>query len=239
MTTSAIQSSLALPGYSHRVHVTAVILQVRGLLPYYRIRELKSYRPSLQGFHMMIPASQFSRVTRSADPTHLRSHRRPTVLFGDVKGWGCGTLEWVAPRTSIKYHCIFIFFYFFFSNCRINPRVVVGFLPLGLSLHHPMGIGPPVHKLLLVLQDAYPRPNALDPALPKLFLVRPNFPHLSALLPEAVLRTQTDSPEGNLLIGRSPLLQFSRFNSIPMTLQTLECTVSDMLSYSPFSRILD
>ncbi|KAL0445777.1 UNVERIFIED_CONTAM: hypothetical protein Slati_1705600 [Sesamum latifolium] len=27
------------PGYSHRVHVTAVIPQVRGLLPYYRSRE--------------------------------------------------------------------------------------------------------------------------------------------------------------------------------------------------------
>ncbi|KAL0405800.1 UNVERIFIED_CONTAM: hypothetical protein Slati_3893900 [Sesamum latifolium] len=50
------------PGYSHRVHVTVVIPQVRGLLPYYRSRGLKSYRPSRQGFHMMIPASQFSRI---------------------------------------------------------------------------------------------------------------------------------------------------------------------------------
>ncbi|KAL0416312.1 UNVERIFIED_CONTAM: hypothetical protein Slati_3463100 [Sesamum latifolium] len=49
-------------GYSHRVHVTAVIPQVRGLLPYYRSRGLESYRPSLQGFHMTIPASQFSQV---------------------------------------------------------------------------------------------------------------------------------------------------------------------------------
>ncbi|KAL0292847.1 UNVERIFIED_CONTAM: hypothetical protein Sradi_6969400 [Sesamum radiatum] len=45
------------PGYSHRVHVTAVIPQVRGLLSYYRSRGLKSYRSSLQGFHMTIPAS--------------------------------------------------------------------------------------------------------------------------------------------------------------------------------------
>ncbi|KAL0427628.1 UNVERIFIED_CONTAM: hypothetical protein Slati_2937600 [Sesamum latifolium] len=50
------------PGYSHRVHVTAVIPQVRGLLPYHRSRGLESYRPSLQGFHMTIPVSQFSRA---------------------------------------------------------------------------------------------------------------------------------------------------------------------------------
>ncbi|KAL0400366.1 UNVERIFIED_CONTAM: hypothetical protein Sradi_2379900 [Sesamum radiatum] len=47
--------------YSHRVHATAVIAQVRGL-PYYRSRGLESYRPSLQGFHMTIPVSQFSQV---------------------------------------------------------------------------------------------------------------------------------------------------------------------------------
>ncbi|KAL0411473.1 UNVERIFIED_CONTAM: hypothetical protein Slati_3737000 [Sesamum latifolium] len=50
------------PGSSHRVHVTAVIPHVRGLLPYYRSRGLESYRPSLQSFHMTIPASQFSQV---------------------------------------------------------------------------------------------------------------------------------------------------------------------------------
>ncbi|KAL0434204.1 UNVERIFIED_CONTAM: hypothetical protein Slati_2754700 [Sesamum latifolium] len=50
------------PRYSHGVHVTAMIPQVRGLLPYYRSRRLKSYRSSLQGFHMMIPASQSSQV---------------------------------------------------------------------------------------------------------------------------------------------------------------------------------
>ncbi|KAL0416174.1 UNVERIFIED_CONTAM: hypothetical protein Slati_3449300 [Sesamum latifolium] len=50
------------PRYSHRVHVTAVIPQVRGLLPHYRSRVLESYRPSVQGFHMTIPASQFSRA---------------------------------------------------------------------------------------------------------------------------------------------------------------------------------
>ncbi|KAL0428641.1 UNVERIFIED_CONTAM: hypothetical protein Slati_3038900 [Sesamum latifolium] len=50
------------PRYKHRVHVTAVIPQVRGLLPYYQSRGLKSYRPILQGFYMTIPASQFSRV---------------------------------------------------------------------------------------------------------------------------------------------------------------------------------
>ncbi|KAL0416587.1 UNVERIFIED_CONTAM: hypothetical protein Slati_3490600 [Sesamum latifolium] len=50
------------PRYSHRVHVTAMIPQVRGLLSYYRSRGLESYRPSLQGFHMMIPASQSSRL---------------------------------------------------------------------------------------------------------------------------------------------------------------------------------
>ncbi|KAL0420727.1 UNVERIFIED_CONTAM: hypothetical protein Slati_3095600 [Sesamum latifolium] len=50
------------PRYSHRVYVTAVIPQVRGLLPYYQSRGFKSYRPNLQGFHMTIPASQFSRA---------------------------------------------------------------------------------------------------------------------------------------------------------------------------------
>ncbi|KAL0445674.1 UNVERIFIED_CONTAM: hypothetical protein Slati_1695300 [Sesamum latifolium] len=50
------------PGYSHRVHVTAVIPQVRGLLTYYRSRGIESYRPSLQRFHMTIPVSQFSRA---------------------------------------------------------------------------------------------------------------------------------------------------------------------------------
>ncbi|KAL0293275.1 UNVERIFIED_CONTAM: hypothetical protein Sradi_6946500 [Sesamum radiatum] len=50
------------PRYSHRVYVTAMIPQVQGLLQYYRSRGLESYRPSLQGFHMTIPASQFSQV---------------------------------------------------------------------------------------------------------------------------------------------------------------------------------
>ncbi|KAL0286876.1 UNVERIFIED_CONTAM: hypothetical protein Sradi_7137300 [Sesamum radiatum] len=50
------------PRYSHHVHINTMIPQVRGLLPYYRSRGLESYRPSLQGFHMTIPGSQFSRV---------------------------------------------------------------------------------------------------------------------------------------------------------------------------------
>ncbi|KAL0292761.1 UNVERIFIED_CONTAM: hypothetical protein Sradi_6974800 [Sesamum radiatum] len=50
------------PRYSLRVHVTAMISQVRGLLPYCRSRRFESYRPSLQGLHMTIPASQFSRL---------------------------------------------------------------------------------------------------------------------------------------------------------------------------------
>ncbi|KAL0289499.1 UNVERIFIED_CONTAM: hypothetical protein Sradi_7073000 [Sesamum radiatum] len=50
------------PGYNHRVHVTTVIPQVRGLLRYYRSRGLESYRASLQGFHMTIRASQFNQV---------------------------------------------------------------------------------------------------------------------------------------------------------------------------------
>ncbi|KAL0427616.1 UNVERIFIED_CONTAM: hypothetical protein Slati_2936400 [Sesamum latifolium] len=73
------------PGYSHRVHVTAVIPQVRGLIPYYQSRGLESYRPSLQGFHMTIPASQFSRAAPS-QPNSLRSHRRPTSVADE-----CGT----------------------------------------------------------------------------------------------------------------------------------------------------
>ncbi|KAL0361248.1 UNVERIFIED_CONTAM: hypothetical protein Sradi_3809300 [Sesamum radiatum] len=48
------------PRYIHRENVTAMIPQVRGLLLYYRSRGLESYRPSLRGFHMTIPASQFS-----------------------------------------------------------------------------------------------------------------------------------------------------------------------------------
>ncbi|KAL0455626.1 UNVERIFIED_CONTAM: hypothetical protein Slati_0901800 [Sesamum latifolium] len=48
------------PGYSLCVHVTAVIPQVQGLLPYYRSRGLESYGPSLQGFYMTIPVNQFS-----------------------------------------------------------------------------------------------------------------------------------------------------------------------------------
>ncbi|KAL0291938.1 UNVERIFIED_CONTAM: hypothetical protein Sradi_7008600 [Sesamum radiatum] len=50
------------PRYNHRVHVTAMIPQVRGLLPYYRSWGLESYRLSLQGFHMTILASQFNRA---------------------------------------------------------------------------------------------------------------------------------------------------------------------------------
>ncbi|KAL0373362.1 UNVERIFIED_CONTAM: hypothetical protein Sradi_3251900 [Sesamum radiatum] len=50
------------PRYSHRVHVTAMIPQVRGLLPYYRSWGLEPYRPSLQGFHMTIPMSKFSQL---------------------------------------------------------------------------------------------------------------------------------------------------------------------------------
>ncbi|KAL0434837.1 UNVERIFIED_CONTAM: hypothetical protein Sradi_0191600 [Sesamum radiatum] len=49
------------PRHSHRVD-DCMIPQVRGLLLYYRSRGLESYRPSLQGFHMRIPASQFSRA---------------------------------------------------------------------------------------------------------------------------------------------------------------------------------
>ncbi|KAL0433638.1 UNVERIFIED_CONTAM: hypothetical protein Slati_2698100 [Sesamum latifolium] len=60
------------PRYSHRVHVTAMIPQVRGLLPYYRSWGLKSYRPSLQGFHMTIPASQSSQIDKvSIQPTKI------------------------------------------------------------------------------------------------------------------------------------------------------------------------
>ncbi|KAL0457707.1 UNVERIFIED_CONTAM: hypothetical protein Slati_0397900 [Sesamum latifolium] len=62
MTTSwATVTSRTNSRYSHRVHVTAVIPQVYGLLPYYRSQGLEPYRPSLQG-HIAIPASQFSRL---------------------------------------------------------------------------------------------------------------------------------------------------------------------------------
>ncbi|KAL0367481.1 UNVERIFIED_CONTAM: hypothetical protein Sradi_3638200 [Sesamum radiatum] len=50
------------PRYSYHVYVTVMISQVQRLLPYYQSRGLESYRPSLQGFHMTIPASQFSQV---------------------------------------------------------------------------------------------------------------------------------------------------------------------------------
>ncbi|KAL0440180.1 UNVERIFIED_CONTAM: hypothetical protein Slati_2501000 [Sesamum latifolium] len=50
MTTSGIQSPLTM-------HVTVLIPQVED-----RSRGLESYRPSLQGFHMTIPASQFSQL---------------------------------------------------------------------------------------------------------------------------------------------------------------------------------
>ncbi|KAL0420333.1 UNVERIFIED_CONTAM: hypothetical protein Slati_3056200 [Sesamum latifolium] len=50
------------PGYSHCVHETVVIPQVQGLILYYQSRGLESYRSTLQGFHIMIPASQFSRI---------------------------------------------------------------------------------------------------------------------------------------------------------------------------------
>ncbi|KAL0281838.1 UNVERIFIED_CONTAM: hypothetical protein Sradi_7282200 [Sesamum radiatum] len=36
------------PRYSLRMHVTAMIPQVRGLIPYYRNREFQSYRPSFK-----------------------------------------------------------------------------------------------------------------------------------------------------------------------------------------------
>ncbi|KAL0455970.1 UNVERIFIED_CONTAM: hypothetical protein Slati_0936200 [Sesamum latifolium] len=65
-------------GYNRRVHVTAVIPQVRGLILYYRSRGLESYRPSLQGFHMTIPASQS--VQTPSQPNSLTSHRRPTSV---------------------------------------------------------------------------------------------------------------------------------------------------------------
>ncbi|KAL0455641.1 UNVERIFIED_CONTAM: hypothetical protein Slati_0903300 [Sesamum latifolium] len=72
------------PRYNQRVYVTLMIPQVRGLLPYYRSRGLESYRPSLQGFHMTIPASQFSQLdTQSTDP--LRSHRRPTSVADEMR----------------------------------------------------------------------------------------------------------------------------------------------------------
>ncbi|KAL0420660.1 UNVERIFIED_CONTAM: hypothetical protein Slati_3088900 [Sesamum latifolium] len=58
-------------GYSHLSHKPKIQplcahdcrdSSSRGLLPYYRSRGFKSYRPSLQGFHMTIPASQFNRA---------------------------------------------------------------------------------------------------------------------------------------------------------------------------------
>ncbi|KAL0297763.1 UNVERIFIED_CONTAM: hypothetical protein Sradi_6828400 [Sesamum radiatum] len=36
------------PRYNLRMHVTVMIPQVRGLIPYYRNREFQSYRPSLE-----------------------------------------------------------------------------------------------------------------------------------------------------------------------------------------------
>ncbi|KAL0400331.1 UNVERIFIED_CONTAM: hypothetical protein Sradi_2376400 [Sesamum radiatum] len=71
------------PRYSHRVHVTAMISQVQGLLPYYRSRGLKSYRPSLKGFHMMEPrVSSVGLTTSQSNP--LRLHRRPTSVVDEV-----------------------------------------------------------------------------------------------------------------------------------------------------------
>ncbi|KAL0385865.1 UNVERIFIED_CONTAM: hypothetical protein Sradi_2980800 [Sesamum radiatum] len=72
------------PRYSHRVHVTAMIPQVRGLLSYYRSRGLKSYRPSLQGFHMTIPAVSSVGLTPS-QPNPLRSRRRPMSLADETR----------------------------------------------------------------------------------------------------------------------------------------------------------
>ncbi|KAL0444511.1 UNVERIFIED_CONTAM: hypothetical protein Slati_2173800 [Sesamum latifolium] len=72
------------PRYSHRVHVTAMIPQVRGLLPYYRSRGLKSYRPSLQGFHMTIPRVSSVGLTPSQS-NPLRSHRRPTSVADEIR----------------------------------------------------------------------------------------------------------------------------------------------------------
>ncbi|KAL0416484.1 UNVERIFIED_CONTAM: hypothetical protein Slati_3480300 [Sesamum latifolium] len=72
------------PRYSHRVHVTAMIPHVRVLLSYYRSRGLESYRSSLQGFHMTIPASQSSRLdTYSINP--LRLHRHPTSVVDETR----------------------------------------------------------------------------------------------------------------------------------------------------------
>ncbi|KAL0439527.1 UNVERIFIED_CONTAM: hypothetical protein Slati_2435700 [Sesamum latifolium] len=72
------------PGYSHCVHMTAVIPQVRGLLPYYRSRGFESYRPSLQGFHMTIPRVSSVGLTPSQS-NPLRSQRRPTSVTDKMR----------------------------------------------------------------------------------------------------------------------------------------------------------
>ncbi|KAL0367142.1 UNVERIFIED_CONTAM: hypothetical protein Sradi_3604300 [Sesamum radiatum] len=60
------------PRHSHRVHVTAMTPQVRGLIPYYQSRGLESYRSSLQGFHMTIRVSRFNRAdTKSFQLTKI------------------------------------------------------------------------------------------------------------------------------------------------------------------------
>ncbi|KAL0453975.1 UNVERIFIED_CONTAM: hypothetical protein Slati_1375600 [Sesamum latifolium] len=57
------------------MHATVMISQVRGLILYYRSRKFKSYRSSLQGFHMMIPAKELSydRDALSNERTQLYS----------------------------------------------------------------------------------------------------------------------------------------------------------------------
>ncbi|KAL0455234.1 UNVERIFIED_CONTAM: hypothetical protein Slati_0862600 [Sesamum latifolium] len=71
-------------GYNYRVHVTAMIPQVRGLLPYYRSRGLESYRPSLQCFHIRSPRVSSVGLTPSQS-NPLRSHRRPTSVADEIR----------------------------------------------------------------------------------------------------------------------------------------------------------
>ncbi|KAL0405796.1 UNVERIFIED_CONTAM: hypothetical protein Slati_3893500 [Sesamum latifolium] len=72
------------PGYSYRVHVTAVIPQVRGLIPYYRswgTRVIPTKPPRLSYDDLRDSSVGLT----PSQPNSLRSHRQPTSVADETR----------------------------------------------------------------------------------------------------------------------------------------------------------
>ncbi|KAL0395385.1 UNVERIFIED_CONTAM: hypothetical protein Slati_4504700 [Sesamum latifolium] len=83
------------------MQATAMIPQVRGLILYYRSWEFKSYRPSLQGFHMTIPAiHEVPHVNHELLASIVQQNLHPGRFKESIAGKPPSTMENLLMRSQ-------------------------------------------------------------------------------------------------------------------------------------------